>query len=177
MSSPSTQPVTALSRYVQISNLIGVVVFGGNPTDCVQTPCFGPKYVEHYDLIEFFETAIMYYLRFPTWGWLSQAGILPSNTTQVSLSDVSGALTKASGSIPYLGCSGPRYNETAAGRGGNDTGRTVISEVWYYMNVYGRPQDGIAIHINATVAGSSSNCAKAPGALWYYEPTASSVRV
>ena len=69
---------------------------------------------------------------------------------------------------------GPRYNETDAGMGGNDTGRTIISEAWYYNHVFGRPQEGISVPVNAT--GSTSNCAKAEGALWYYEPTESSVR-
>jgi len=49
------------------------------------------------------------------------------------------ALTKASGAVPYLGCSGPRYNTTAAGKGSMDNGYTQLSEVWYYMYVYPYP--------------------------------------
>lgn len=143
-------------------------------TNRIQLPCYGPNYTQHEDVIQFFETAIKYYNRFPTWGWLAQAGIRPSNTTQVSLSDVQGTLTNISRAVPYVGCSGPRYNETAGGRNSTDNGRTVISEVWYYMYAYGRPQDGITIPVNAT--GSTSNCAKAAKALWYYQPTANSTR-
>lgn len=98
-------------------------------------PCYGPQYVQHQEVIEFFDTAINYYKRYPTWGWLAQAGIRPSNTTQTSLSAIRHALTQASGALPYIGCSGPRYNTTAAGAGSNDTGRTVISELWYYNYV------------------------------------------
>lgn len=145
-----------------------------NKLTIVQIPCYGPNYVQNEDVIDFFDTTIKYYQRFPTFAWLQQAGITPSNKTQVTLSDVQGALTKAATAVPYVGCSGPRYNETDAGRGSNDTGRTVISEAWYYMYVYGRPQDGVAVHVNAT--GSSSSCAKAKNALWYYEPTPSSVQ-
>jgi len=140
----------------------------------LQLPCYGPNYTEHEDVIDFFETAIKYYQRYPTWSWLAEAGITPSNTTQVTLSDIQGTLTKASGAVPYIGCSGPRYNETGAGRGGNDTGRTVVSEVWYYNHVYGRVQEGVSVPINAT--GSTSSCAKAENALWYYEVTNSSIR-
>lgn len=125
-------------------------------------------------MIDFFETTIKYYKRYPTYSWLASAGITPSNSSRVSLSDVQGTLAKYSGAIPYIGCSGPRYNETDAGRGGNDTGRTVISETWYYNYVYGRPQDGIAKPVNAT--GSNSNCAKAKGALLYPLPANGSVR-
>lgn len=45
------------------------------------------------------------------------------------------ALRRGYGAVPYLGCSGPRYNTTTAGRGSNDTGYTVLSETWYYFNV------------------------------------------
>lgn len=125
-------------------------------------------------MIDFFDTAIMYYQRYPTFEWLADAGITPSNTTRVTLSDVQGTLTKASGAVPYIGCSGPRYNTTEAGKGSTDNGRTVISEAWYYNYVLGRPQDGVSVAVNAT--GSTSSCAKAEGALWYYEMTESSVR-
>lgn len=141
-----------------------------------QVPCYGPNYTEHEDVIQFFETTIKYYLRYPTWTWLSKAGVTPSNSTQVSLSDIQGPLTEASGAIPYIGCRGPRYNETTAGMGSNDTGRTIISEAWYYSHVFGRPQEGLTTPVNASSVGSSSNCAKAKGALWYYEPTESSIR-
>lgn len=140
----------------------------------VKLPCYGPNYTQHEDVIDFFETAIQYYQRFPTYAWLQQAGITPSNTTQVTLSDVQGALTKASTAIPYVGCTGPKYNETTAGQGSSDNGRTVIDELWYYMYVYGRPQDGVAVHVNAS--GSSSSCATTKNALWYYQPTNSSLQ-
>ena len=41
------------------------------------------------------------------------------------------------GATPYLGCTGVRYNDTAAANSRNETdrGRTVLSEVWYYHNV------------------------------------------
>jgi ribonuclease T2 len=42
------------------------------------------------------------------------------------------------------------------------------------MQVYGRPQEGRSVPVNAT--GSTSNCAKVDGALWYYEQTKGSVR-
>lgn len=98
-------------------------------------PCYGPSYVNHSDVVDFFETAILYYNRLPTYGWLSAANIRPSNSTNYTLSDMQSALGKGYGAVPYLGCSGPRYNTTTAGAGSNDTGYTVLSETWYYFNV------------------------------------------
>jgi ribonuclease T2 len=98
-------------------------------------PCYGPEYVEHEEVVQFFETAILYYRRLPTFGWLNAADITPSNTTTYSLGQFQNALTKGYGALPYIGCSGPRYNETAAGKGSLDNGRTQISETWYYFHV------------------------------------------
>ncbi|KAJ9608163.1 hypothetical protein H2200_007151 [Cladophialophora chaetospira] len=139
-------------------------------------PCYGPNYVEHQEVIEFFETAIKYYRRLPTWSWLKEANITPSNSTTYTLGDIQGQLAKKFKATPYVGCSGPRYNETEQGMKAksNDTGRTVVSEVWYYMHAYGRPQEGNTVPVNAT--GSNTSCAKAKGALHYYEVTPSSVQ-
>jgi ribonuclease T2 len=98
-------------------------------------PCYGPEYVQHEEVVQFFETAILYYRRLPTFGWLNAAGITPSNTTTYSIGQFQNALTKGYGALPYIGCSGPRYNETAAGKGSTDNGRTQISETWYYFHV------------------------------------------
>ena len=97
--------------------------------------CYGTQYREHEDVIDFFEATIMYDLRLPTYEWLEAAGITPSNSTKTSLKDIQDALTKGYGFLPYVGCSGPRYNETEAGKGSTDSGRTQLSETWYYFHV------------------------------------------
>jgi len=127
-------------------------------------PCYGPTYRNHSEVVDFFETVAMYYLRRPTWEWLTRYNIVPSNTTTYSLSQLEYALTSEYGALPYLGCSGPRFNETAAGKNSTDNGYTQLSEVWYYMHVDGRPQDGRDIPVDN--AGASS-CAKTPGAIRY----------
>ncbi|KND92985.1 Ribonuclease Le2 [Tolypocladium ophioglossoides CBS 100239] len=135
-----------------------------------QTECYGPKAAEHADLFEFFETVITFQRRLPTFKWLSHADIKPSNKTGYTLSDVQQALTKGFSLVPFLGCSGPKYNETAAGKGTLDNGRTVLSEVWYYYHVHGRPQSAHGKKLAANAAGGSlTTCAKAKGAVWYYE--------
>lgn len=142
-----------------------------------QTECWGPKAAKYADLFEFFETVIYYFRQLPTWRWLGDAGIHPSNTTSYTLSDIQGVLTKEFGYLPFLGCQGPRYNETAAGKGSLDSGRTQLSEVWYYHNVYGSPQKLDAKRLPATAAGNFlTTCAKADKAVWYYERAKGSER-
>ncbi|KAI1854132.1 hypothetical protein JX266_001273 [Neoarthrinium moseri] len=134
--------------------------------------CYGPQYVEHEEVVDFFETALAYYDVLPTWGWLSAAGIRPSNASFYSLADVQAALTAGFGKLPYVGCSGPAYNTTAAGKGSADAGKTVLTEVWYYHHAFGRVQRGQTERVHANITGGSvSSCAKTPGALRYYERT------
>ncbi|KAH6659344.1 ribonuclease T2 family protein [Truncatella angustata] len=134
--------------------------------------CYGPQYVEHEEVVDFFETALGYYNVLPTWGWLSAKGIRPSNSSYYSLADFQDALTEGFGKLPYIGCSGPRYNATEAGKGSADNGYTVMTEVWYYHHAFGRVQRGQAERVHANITGGSvSSCAKTPGALRYYERT------
>jgi len=133
-------------------------------------PCYGPQYREHEDVVDFFETAIKYYKRFPTFDWLAAKYITPSNSTTYSYSDLVDVLHEQHGGIPFLGCSGPRYNATEAGKNTTDRGYTILSEVWYYEHVYGRPQEGNAIPVNAS-ASYLTNCATTEGAIHYPERT------
>ncbi|KAF7558735.1 hypothetical protein G7046_g5428 [Stylonectria norvegica] len=80
-----------------------------------QKECYGPKAAEHADLFSYLETVITFFRTLPTWGWLSAASIRPSNTTSYSLSDIQAALDTGFGVLPFIGCSGPKYNETEAG--------------------------------------------------------------
>ncbi|KAK1057814.1 hypothetical protein LTR74_013886 [Friedmanniomyces endolithicus] len=135
-------------------------------------PCYGPEYRQHEDVVDFFQTVVKYFMRFPTWGWLGAHGIYPSNTTTYTLGAMEAALMHEYGAVPYLGCSGPDFNLTAAGANSTDDGGTVLDEVWYYMHTYGRVQDGQSIPVNQT---GSSSCASAPGAITYPERASGSV--
>ena len=99
------------------------------------TACYGPLYRKHEEIVDFFETAIKYYKRFPTFEWLEEGCITPSNTTSYTYSNMRDILFEKHGGVPFVGCSGPRYNTTAAGKGSLDNGYTVLSEVWYYQYV------------------------------------------
>ncbi|KAH7379185.1 ribonuclease T2-like protein [Phaeosphaeria sp. MPI-PUGE-AT-0046c] len=139
-------------------------------------PCYGPQYRKHEDVVDFFETAIKYYKRFPTFEWLEAADITPSNTTGYTYADIRDVLFEEHGGVPFIGCNGPRYNTTAAGKGSLDNGFTALSEVWYYEYAYGRPQEGNTIPTSAAPT-YLTNCAKAKGAVMYYQRTNGSERV
>lgn len=136
-------------------------------------PCYGPKYQEDYDVIEYFEATILYFLRLPTFDWLEAADIVPSNSTTYTLADIEEALTGEYGVVPYVGCAGTRYNETEEGAGSDDSGRTELSEVWYYFHVFGKPQNG---DWSPTEQTGSSSCATTEGAVHYYERSPGSQR-
>ncbi|KAH9908747.1 ribonuclease T2-like protein [Xylariomycetidae sp. FL2044] len=167
----------------QVSPILWAHEFSKHAT-CFSTfdvECYGPRYVEHEEMVDFFETAVSYYQSLPTWGWLSAAGIRPSNasssSSSYSLSDIQAALRAGfgPGRLPYVGCAGPKYNETEAGRGSADAGYTVLGEVWYYYHVYGRVQRVQGLPVDANVTGGRvTNCATTPGAIRYYERTAGS---
>ncbi|KAI1334854.1 ribonuclease T2 family protein [Xylariaceae sp. FL0016] len=161
----------------QDSNVLWAHEFSKHAT-CFSTfdlECYGPKYVEHSEIVDFYETVVRYYRDLPTWDWLGAAGVVPCNTTTYSLSAIQDAVVDGFGYLPYVGCSGPKYNETAAGAGTSDAGYTVLTEMWYYHHVYGQVQSGSAKRVDANIAGGSlSNCASTPGAINYYERTSGS---
>jgi hypothetical protein len=92
------------------------------------TPCYGPKYQKHEEVVDFFETTIKYYKKVPTFKWLKSADIKPSNHTTYSYSKIASVLKKKHGGLPFIGCSGPRYNATEAGKGSTDNGYVNFSE-------------------------------------------------
>lgn len=145
-------------------------------------PCYGPQYREHEDVIDYFETSVRYFKKQPTWEWLSRWDITPSNSTTYSFDEIRHALSEEYGAVPYIGCSGPKYNETAGGSNSSDNGKTIFSEVWYFshvsstrgveyelsadgLKVFGKPQD--VNYVPVDVGSFATNCAKTAGAIKY----------
>ena len=115
---------------------------------------------------------ISYLQSLRTYGWLSAASIRPTNSSTFTLSDLQYAFTKGFGAPPYIGCSRPRYNATAAANRMLEDVYTVLSEVWYYHQVYGCQQRNHVMPVSARIDGGSvSNSAKAKGAVRYLEGT------
>ena len=79
-------------------------------------------------------------------------------------------MKKEFGARPYIGCSGPKYNTTDAGKGSLDNGGTQLSEVWYYYHVYGRVQEARTVVVDASINGGKlTNCATTAKAIKYPE--------
>ncbi|WRT64480.1 uncharacterized protein IL334_001412 [Kwoniella shivajii] len=117
--------------------------------------CYGSIYENSTEssIIDFLNSVIKNQIQYPTFDWLSEKGILPSNITGYQLNEIQNALTVSSGAEPYLGCYGPT--------------KQILSEVWYYSHSLGRPQDGFLKPINQT---TKSNC-NTTQPIWYYERT------
>ena len=124
-------------------------------------------------MIDYFETVVNYYRELPTYDWLAAEGIKPSNTTRYSLHDISNALEKHYGAKPYIGCSGQAFKNTEEGKHTDDSGATVLSEVWYFNHVYGRVSNGNVARIDSL---TDSKCAQSDEAIWYYERAPESTR-
>jgi len=125
--------------------------------------CFNP-YIEHEDVINFFDSVIRAYKMFPTGKFLSAHGIVPSNTTTYTLAQLQGAVKAFTGAVPYFGCTGPQAPE--------GDGRTIVDEVWHFNHVLGTPQYGEFVHIDSVTPSSCT----ATGQIRYLERTPSSIR-
>ncbi|KAI0068169.1 ribonuclease T2 [Artomyces pyxidatus] len=126
-------------------------------TSTFDVACYGPDYQEHQDVVDFFNAVIRAFKQFPTFDILASAGIVPSNTSTYTLSELQNTLQKQTGGIPYLGC-------------GNNG--TVLQEVWYFNHVYGTEQFGRFKALDST---SPTTCSSTAG-IWYYERTPTSER-
>ncbi|KAL4241605.1 RNase T2 family protein [Abortiporus biennis] len=88
---------------------------------------------------------------------LAASGIVPSNTTTYTLTQLQTALKSQTGALPYLGCG---FNGT------------VLQEVWYFHHVLGSEQFGHFKTVDSTTTSSCSTTAP----IHYYERSAHSER-
>ncbi|KAG1762977.1 ribonuclease T2 [Suillus occidentalis] len=126
-------------------------------TSTFDVSCYEPGYQGHQEVVNFYETVTRVFQMYPTYNMLASAGILPSNTTTYTLSQITNALYSQIGAVPYLGC--------------YDNG-TILDEVWYFHHVIGTEQYGHFKTLNST---TPSSCTE--NGIWYYERTATSEQV
>jgi len=124
-------------------------------TSTFDVACYGPGYQKHQDVVDFFEAVIRAFKMYPTFELLAASGIVPSNKTTYSLSQLQTALKAQTGAIPYLGCG---FNGT------------VLQEVWYFHHVLGSEQFG---HFKTLDSVTPSTCSNTTG-IHYFERTATS---
>jgi ribonuclease T2 len=84
-------------------------------------------YKPHLELMHYYLTTFKLYRKLPTFYFLKDCGIVPTNDTAYTLEDVEKCLTDATGGfIPHVGCSQDGY----------------LNEVWYYFHLRGTVQNG-----------------------------------
>ncbi|KAH9049354.1 ribonuclease T2 [Lactarius hengduanensis] len=126
-------------------------------TSTFDVACYGPGYLPHQDVVDFFDAVVRAFRQFPTYDILASAGIVPSNTTTYQLNDIQNTLKAQTGGIPFLGC-------------GNNG--TVLQEVWYFNHISGTEQFG---RFKAMDSVTKSSCSPTAG-IHYYERTPGSER-
>ncbi|KAG1774071.1 ribonuclease T2 [Suillus placidus] len=117
--------------------------------------CYEPRYKEHQEVVNFFETVVKVFQMYPTYDMLAAAGIVPSNTTTYTRAQIANALYSQTGADPWLGC--------------YDTDGTVLEEIWYFHHVLGTEQYG---HFKTLDSITPATCAET--GIWYYERTPTS---
>jgi len=89
------------------------------------------------EAVAFFQTVVRLFQTLPTYNWLANAGITPSNSRRYTLDELTSALQSASGYIPALDCK-----------------RGVLNGASWYFNLRGSIIDGTFIPIDAPKPGS-----------------------
>jgi ribonuclease T2 len=104
---------------------------------CMSTlvPSCYSHYEPHLELIHFYLTNFKMYRKLPTFHFLRECGIVPTNATTYTLGLVERCLADATGGfLPHLGCNKDGY----------------LNEVWYYFHLRGRVRDGDFEGTNST---------------------------
>ncbi|KAL5533933.1 hypothetical protein ACEPAG_393 [Sanghuangporus baumii] len=114
------------------------------------------NYYEHEDVVNFFDTTVRAFHMFPTFDMLAAAGIVPSNSTTYTLSQIHTAIRIQTGATPFVGC----------GRSG-----TILNEMWYFSHVLGTEQYG---HFKPVESTTDSTCQDS--GIQYLERTPTSER-
>ncbi|TDL28264.1 ribonuclease T2 [Rickenella mellea] len=131
-------------------------------TSTFDIACYA-NYRKHEDVVNFFDATIRAYKMFPTYELLATAGIIPSNKTTYTLSQLQNAVKTQTGAVPFFGCGG-------IGAGGS-AGRNILNEVWHFNHVLGSEQYG---HFKPIDSTTPSTCS--PTNISYFERTTTSER-
>ncbi|GAB7356360.1 hypothetical protein MBLNU459_g7147t1 [Dothideomycetes sp. NU459] len=108
---------------------------------CVSTldPSCYPSYKSAEEAVDYFRSAVTVYQSRPTYEWLAEAGIVPSNSAKYTRDQIQTVLTAKHGREVTLGCKSGK-----------------LDEVWYHFDVKGSVQTGT--FIAADPDGGKSTC-------------------
>ncbi|KAH7150154.1 ribonuclease T2-like protein [Dactylonectria estremocensis] len=108
---------------------------------CISTlePSCYNNYKTGQEVVDYVNTLVSLFQKLPTFDWLEEAGIEPSDSKTYTSSEIQAALEAQHGAAVTLGCSGSNLNE-----------------VWYHFNIKGSLQEGK--FVAAAPDGSKSSC-------------------
>lgn len=94
---------------------------------CVSTlsPSCYPSYNPQQEVLDYFQSAVSLYQTLPSYEWLAEAGIVPSNTATYTKAQIQDALESKHGKPVTIGCRAGRFDE-----------------IWYHFDVKGSVQTG-----------------------------------
>ncbi|KAJ5095373.1 hypothetical protein NUU61_004729 [Penicillium alfredii] len=110
----------------------------GTCVSTLETQCY-EDYIPQQEVVDYFDKTVEVFKTVPSFEFLANAGILPSNSETYALADIEKALEKEHRAPVTVRC---RHR--------------ALSEIWYYFNVAGSLQTGK--FIAADPDGQTSNC-------------------
>ncbi|PQK11919.1 hypothetical protein BB8028_0003g05390 [Beauveria bassiana] len=114
----------------------------GKHGTCISTlepSCYGSAYRDGEEAADFFTRTVGLFKTLPTYQWLADAGIEPSDSKTYDVAQIQSVLAGQHGAQVTLGCK-----------------NGVFNEVWYHFNVRGSLQDGE--FVAAAPDGAKSKC-------------------
>lgn len=97
----------------------------GTCFNTIQPSCFTGDYKKYENTVYFYEKVVEVWQTLPTYDFLEEALIVPSNDKTYKLSDIKQALKAKHGGEVYVGCT-----------------NGAINQIWYYFNVKGNVLNG-----------------------------------
>jgi ribonuclease T2 len=109
---------------------------------CMSTlePTCYPGYTPGQEVVDYFKRTVALFKTLPSYKWLEDAGVVPSETARYTLKQIEAALAASHGQNVIVNC--------------NKNGE--INELWYHFNVQGSVQGGK--FVPAAPVGSPSSC-------------------
>ncbi|ODQ80600.1 hypothetical protein BABINDRAFT_160858 [Babjeviella inositovora NRRL Y-12698] len=93
----------------------------GTCMSTINPQCYGNDYQKDQNVVDFFKISVELFERLPSYKWLEEAGIVPSETQTYSKQEIEKALSDKFGEDVRIGCN--RYH--------------ALQEIWYFYHVQG----------------------------------------
>ena len=113
----------------------------GTCMSTIKEKCYEGEYKKNQNVVDFFKKSVELFERLPTYKWLSDNGIIPSNEQTYSKQQIEDTLSAHFGQPVYIKCN--RYQ--------------ALQEVWYFYHLRGSVINGEYMPIPAMVNSQCPN--------------------